>query len=482
MEKFKEFKLSENINKAINKLGFVEPTAVQQKVIPILSESEDIIVQAQTGSGKTLSYGIPLCMDMVWEQNEASALILVPTRELANQVRKDIDAIATYERFRLVSVYGHASYDAQRQQLKGKVHGVIGTPGRVLDHIIQGTFNLDNIRYVVLDEADEMLDMGFIEQVEEILSYIKTEHTTALFSATMPEKIKALALTFLDHPKTLSIRDENKVESRIKIDSYEVEEEDKLDILYKVLLSEKPDSAIIFAKTQDRVDQVFNFLNRNGMCVGILHGGMDQKSRTASIERFKAGKKRILVATDVAARGLDVDDVTHIINYDLPNVVENYIHRMGRSARKDTYGKLISLIGYGDRDERYKIEESTGIPFEFKDTATIRIKDEEAALETLSKIFALRNDKTDLVKKDVTTLYVNAGKIKKMRAKDIVGAIMDCPNIAFEDIGIIDIRDNVTYVDIHNGKGQRVLKYLEKNSIKGKTVRVEIATGSKSQY
>ncbi|SFC49168.1 ATP-dependent RNA helicase DbpA [Alkalibacterium subtropicum] len=348
-QSFETFGLSPEIVKALTRLRYFKPTAVQETVIPLALERQDVLVESQTGSGKTVAFGIPLCEQVEWEENKPQALILVPTRELALQVKNDLMNIGRLKRIKVTAVFGKASFKTQKSELKQKSHIVVGTPGRMLEHLREGTLVVDEVSSLVLDEADEMLNMGFIDQVEDIIEHLPTERQTMLFSATMPPKIEELA-SFYMSPDRASVKMEQSEANTPKIlHSYiNVDEAGKEKRLLDLLTVENPDACIIFCNTKDAVDAVEKHLNKAGLPIDKLHGGMDQDDRLAVMDDFRSGKLRYLVATDVAARGIDIDNVTHVINYDVPFEKESYTHRTGRTGRAGKTGLALTMVSQTD--------------------------------------------------------------------------------------------------------------------------------------
>ena len=475
--KFEEFNISEEILKAIDNLGYKTPSEVQAAVIPVALQGKDIIVKSQTGSGKTAAFAIPLCENADIEETEPQALILTPTRELALQVSQDITHIGRYKKIRAVAVFGKQPIEMQKKQLKQRVHVIVGTPGRTLDHIERGTINLKKIKYLILDEADEMLSMGFIEQVEEVIKAVPKNRVTMLFSATIPESIEAICIKYMVRPVKIEINPEKLTVEKIDQVCYEVEEDKKISVLKRTLYIENPDSCIVFCRTKENVDAITNQMkNRHYSCIKI-HGGMLQNDRLDAMERFKKGEFRFLVATDVAARGIDVEDITHIINFDLPLEKENYVHRIGRTGRAGKQGKAITFVTQYEKRFLQNIENYIGMEIPKK---TIPSKEES---EPFRDEFYKKNDAKPVIKKtkasnfskEIMKIYISAGKKKKMRTVDIVGTICNIEGVSAEDIGIIDIQDNFSHVDIMGGKGTLVLETLKKSTIKGKAIRVEKA-------
>lgn len=472
---FRDLKFDISIQKTLEKLHYTEMFPIQEKVIPLLCNKQDVIAQSKTGSGKTAAYLLPIMQNTKWDEKEPQALILTPTRELALQVKEEYDNISMYQRLKCVAIFGKQPYKFQIEDLKQRTHAVVGTPGRVLDHLERGTLSLDKIQYVILDEADEMLKMGFLETVVKIMAYFPKKYTTALFSATMPQPIMELAEKFMKEPVHIKIEDPL-TDTGIHY-AYEVKEQEKISFLIQLLCKELPQSCIVFAKTQANVIEVCDALYNKGMNVDKLHGGMLQEDRIQNIKDFKKGIFRILVATDVAARGIDIDDVTHIINYDMPNEKETYVHRKGRTGRAfGKQGVTISFLSQYDTQRREELEEYLGYTIEIHDREEIdNMPVNEEILKRLGENPQLKKDKAEELRKDTCKLYINKGKSKKIRAGDIVGAICQIEGVQSEDIGVIQVQEHQSYVDILNGKGKDVLKALNQKTIKGKKIKVEIA-------
>ncbi|MFA2567218.1 ATP-dependent RNA helicase DbpA [Bacillus wiedmannii] len=474
---FSNYALSKEVRRALTGLGYEYPTEVQGEVIPVALQKKDLVVKSQTGSGKTASFGIPLCEMVEWEENKPQALVLTPTRELAVQVKEDITNIGRFKRIKAAAIYGKSPFARQKLELKQKTHIVVGTPGRVLDHIEKGTLSLDRLKYLVIDEADEMLNMGFIDQVEAIIDELPTKRMTMLFSATLPEDIEKLSRTYMNAPTHIEIKAAGITTDKIEHTLFEVREEEKLSLLKDVTMIENPDSCIIFCRTQENVDHVYRQLKRVNYPCDKIHGGMVQEDRFEVMDDFRKGKFRYLVATDVAARGIDIDNITHVINYDIPLEKESYVHRTGRTGRAGNNGKAITFITPYENRFLEEIEEYIGfeIPKELAPSKEEVIK-EKAVFE--EKIYAkpiIKKDKNADLNKGIMKLYFNGGKKKKIRAVDFVGTIAKIQGVSADDIGIITIQDNVSYVEILNGKGPLVLKVMRNTTIKGKQLKVHEA-------
>ncbi len=472
--KFHNYIISEDIVKALNGLEYEIPTEVQAKVIPAALEENDLIVKAQTGSGKTAAYVIPICERTEWLENKPQALILTPTRELAVQVKEDFINIGRFKRIKATAIYGGHPFSIEKAELKQKTHVVVGTPGRVMDHIKKGTLPLNKINCLVIDEADRMLDMGFIEQVEAIMNELPRERMTMLFSATMSDEVKSLSLNYMKDPINIDVSEADLVTADINHFVYITDEEDKFDLLTDVTIIEKPDSCIIFCSTKDRVDMVCERLNDLGYPCNKMHGGMEQKDRLSAMNRFKRGKYRYLVATDVAARGIDIENISLVINYDIPLDEENYVHRTGRTGRAGRKGKAITFVAptqtryLQDIEEliRFKIQEITKPD---KKEVAIQKPSFDEKMNTAPKI---KKMKSDQLNKDIMKLRFNGGKKKKLRATNFVGVISNLEGVKAEDIGIITIQDTLTYIEILNGKGPLVLEAMKNTMICGKQLKV----------
>ncbi|USK33122.1 DEAD/DEAH box helicase [Bacillus sp. F19] len=474
---FIDYKLSAEIVRALDSLNYTEPTEVQNKVIPVALEKKDLVVKSQTGSGKTASFGIPLCEMVEWEENRPQALILTPTRELAAQVKEDITNIGRFKRIKAAAVYGKQPFDRQKIELKQKTHVVVGTPGRVLDHIEKGTLALEKLQYLIIDEADEMLNMGFIDQVEAIIDELPTDRVTMLFSATLPKDVENLCHKYMKKPVEIEIKAAGLTTASIEHSLIVVREEEKFPLLKAVTVVENPDSCIIFCRTQEQVDAVFKQLDRANYPCDKIHGGLYQEDRFAVMNDFKRGKFRYLVATDVAARGIDIDNITHVINYDLPLEKESYVHRTGRTGRAGKTGKAITFITPYEEKFLTEIEDYIGfeIPRTLPPSSEDISKAKGAFEEKITSRPEIKKDKSAQLNKGIMKIYFNGGKKKKIRAVDFVGTIAKIPGMTAGDIGIITIQENVSYVEILNGKGPIVLKAMKNTTIKGKLLKVHEA-------
>jgi len=359
LKTFAEFGLEPKVLQAITELGFEESTPIQDKAIPIALTGQDLIGQAQTGTGKTAAFGIPLINKIPVSEERIVALIMTPTRELAIQVSEEIGKLTRYKGLRSLPIYGGQEIGRQIRALKKKPQIIIGTPGRLLDHINRKTIRLEDVQTVVLDEADEMLDMGFMEDIQNILKQVPEERQTMLFSATMPANIQRLAQQFLKEPAHVSVIPKQVTAPSIEQSYIEVHERQKFEALSRLLDMESPELAIIFGRTKRRVDELSEALQKRGYSADGLHGDLSQNQRDTVMRKFRDGSIDVLVATDVAARGLDVSGVTHVINFDLPQDPESYVHRIGRTGRAGKEGKAWSFVTPREIDHLHFIERIT---------------------------------------------------------------------------------------------------------------------------
>ncbi|MCC3648093.1 MULTISPECIES: DEAD/DEAH box helicase [Cytobacillus] len=358
MTTFSDFGLSNEIVKALSNMGFEEPTPIQAQAIPIGMQGKDMIGQAQTGTGKTTAFGVPL-LEQIDLNEGIQGLVLAPTRELAVQVAEELNRIGQVKGVRTLPVYGGQDINRQIRALKKHPHIIAATPGRLIDHIERKTIRLSNIKMVVLDEADEMLNMGFIEDIERILSEIKGERQTLLFSATMPRRIQSLAEKFMQEPEMVKVKAKEMTVKNIEQYYMEVHEKQKFDVLCNLLDIQSPELAIVFGRTKKRVDEVVEGLIKRGYSAEGIHGDIPQAKRDQVIRRFKEQTIDIMVATDVAARGLDISGVSHVYNFDIPQDPESYVHRIGRTGRAGNKGLAITFVSPREIDHLKIIESVT---------------------------------------------------------------------------------------------------------------------------
>lgn len=367
---FNELGISPLILKALEEMGFEEPSEVQRNAIPHILNQEDLIVSSKTGSGKTAAFGIPMLQNIDPKAEGPQGLILSPTRELAVQVDSDLKLLSKYLQFKTTVVYGQHSMNVEILALKKGASIVTGTPGRVFDHIRQGNLVTKHVRYLVLDEADRMLDMGFIDQVVRIIRTLPKNRVTLLFSATMPIEVQRICREYMKSPVTIEIKSETKTVDTIRQSYCRVDMHEKRTQLHRLLTVEQPDSCMIFCNTRIAVDRVHEYLTRKGYLSQAMHGDIHQSKRSKAIQQFKNGEFNFLVATDVAARGIHVDDLSLVINYDVPLEKDGYVHRIGRTGRVGHEGRAITLVTSEDIMSLYEIEEHIGAMIAEEDLPT----------------------------------------------------------------------------------------------------------------
>ncbi len=465
-----DYKLSSELLKAISLLNFKDFTKVQKQVIPVVLQQKDVVVKSQTGSGKTAAFAIPVSELVDWEENKPQALVITPTRELAIQVKEDIFNIGRFKRLKVSAVYGKSPFYNEKKELKQKTHVVVGTPGRIMDHIDKGTFDTSNIKYLVIDEADEMLNMGFVDQIETIIKSLPKERVTILLSATMPRDIETLCNRYMKDPVHIEIEEENKAADNICQERYDVRELDKVNLLRDITIIENPDSCIIFCNTKQKVDEVYSELSRLQYTCRKIHGGMEQDDRLRIMNGFKKGYFRYLVATDVAARGIDIDNISLVINYDIPEDKESYVHRIGRTGRIGKLGHAITFVTRNENRFLKDIHDYIGKEILLKEKPEKETVDEskEEFEQKMNTRPEIKEAKGAELSKEIMKLHINAGKKTKMRAMDIVGTLCSIEGMTKEDIGIINIDDISTFVEILNDKGEIVFQELQNKPIKGR--------------
>lgn len=439
---FKEFNFKKNLQKAIDEAGFKEPSPIQKSAIPLVLEKRDLVGQAHTGTGKTAAFGLPI-LNSLKCNGDVEAVIIVPTRELAMQVSDEIFRFGRFLGINTATVYGGQSYSRQLKHI-ANASVIVATPGRFLDLLKDGKINI-NPEYVVLDEADEMLDMGFLDDIKEIFTFLPTKRQTLLFSATMPMAIKNLAKTILENPEFITITKKDITNSNIKQTFYVVDEKERDEALIRLFDFKNPEKSIIFCRTKKEVDRLSTFLISQGFVAKGLHGDMEQRQREEAINAFKKSRLEILIATDVAARGLDVNDVSHVFNYHLPFDSESYVHRIGRTGRAGKDGMAVSIVTPHEFRMLQKIEKNIGTKLEAKIVPNI----------------------TSVKEKKVNTLIE---KIKTQEVKDYAMQIVenlkeeyDISTIAFKLASMVA---NSTYVKGNNniGKSQKDIKRLIENA------------------
>lgn len=525
MEKlrFDELELSQEIRQAVAEMGFEEASPIQSKAIPQIMKGRDVIGQAQTGTGKTAAFGIPI-LEMIDPGNSrVQAIILCPTRELAIQVAEEFGKLGKHKRdISTVPIYGGQPIERQIRALKKGVQIVIGTPGRVMDHLDRRTLRLDSVKMVVLDEADEMLDMGFREDIELILQKVPEDRQTLLFSATMPQQILDLTAKYQRDPQFVKVVHKELTVPSIEQIYYEVKEKAKLEVLSRLVDVMNPNLSLVFCNTKKRVDELVEKMQARGYMVDGLHGDMKQQQRDRVMSKFRSGSIDILVATDVAARGLDVDDVEIVFNYDVPPDEEYYVHRIGRTGRAGRSGKAVTFVVgkeiYKLRDiQKYTktrialhkipslsdVEESKTAAFldkvkdiiaegnlsRYIDIVQKLLEEDYTTLDVAAALLKMNMstenktlqeegedyDNTGAAEPGMVRLFINVGRNQGIRAKDIVGSIAGETGLSGKLIGSIDIYDKYTFVEVPREYTKDVLMIMKDNQIKGNRINIEPA-------
>jgi ATP-independent RNA helicase DbpA len=445
MQKFDDLNISQEMKTRLQSLGFETLTDVQEQSIPLIIDGKDIVSRAKTGSGKTLAFSLPIVEMIKTQQKLPQALIIAPTRELCEQIAGVIKSIAIHKsNLKVVTLYGGTPLKGQLLSLEKGADIVIGTAGRLIDHLSRETLILSNIEILVLDEADRMLDMGFYDDIIKIISNIKKRPQTLLFSATYPDNIEKLAKSILKNPTKIEIEDEEK--NDIKQIAFQAR--DKNNALLSILKSYKPKSVVIFCNTKIQTDELYDFLYDEGFSAISIHGDFEQRDRNEAIVQFANGSRPILVATDVASRGLDIDDIELVINYDLPFKAETYTHRIGRTARAGKDGIAISIF-----DSTYKLEEI-------------------APEAIITNIAILKVDENFTISGRYETIHIDGGKRDKLRKGDILGTLCKDLGLDNNNIGKIEVLDKASYVAIDKHFVKDVFKKLQNSTIKKRKYRV----------
>ena len=475
--KFEKFNLDKNIIKALNNLKYEEPSKVQEEVIPRLLSEKDLIVKSKTGSGKTASFAIPLVQKVDINNNSVQGLIIAPTRELVLQIKEEIQSIGRIKKVRCSAIFGKQPLKDQIAELKQRVHIVVATPGRIIDHIGRGTIDLSNIKYFIIDEADKMLHKGFVDDMESILSKLPQKSCKGMFSATIDHNINIVCDKYMKNPEMIDIKiDDIQVKKQISEYFIKVEKESRYETLKDIIYSECPNSTIVFANTRDKVDEIYKNMKKDKFLVGAIHGEMSQDKRLFIIKDFKDYKFNILVSSDITARGIHIDDVSLVINYEVPRDKENYVHRIGRTGRVDKLGKAITLVSSNEEKYLTDIKEYTGNEIEeINNIDEKKVNDGKEELNKLQKniLKNKKDNKKESINEEITRIYLNVGKKKKIRVIDIVGALSNIEGIENEDIGVIEVKDVCSYVDILNYKGSKFLENNKEITIKKKLVKVK---------
>lgn len=529
--KFDELNIDERILRAIEDMGFEETSPIQTQAIPAVCEGIDVVGQAQTGTGKTAAYTIPMLMKIDPQIKKPQAIVLCPTRELAVQVAEEIRKLAKYmSDIKVLPVYGGQEIVRQIKSLKTGVQIIVGTPGRVMDHMRRKTVKFDNINMVILDEADEMFDMGFREDMETILTETPEDRQTVMFSATMPKAIMDIARNFQKDARIIKVVRKELTVSNIEQFYYEVRPKNKTEVLCRLIDIYNPRLSVVFCNTKRQVDELISELKGRGYFADGIHGDMKQQQRDRVMDDFRSGKVDILIATDVAARGIDVDDVDMVFNYDIPQDEEYYVHRIGRTGRAGRSGMALSFISgkevYKLKDiERYcktkilakpvpslddvkntkldnmfdkirqTIEEGgltdmVNLVEEHVNQEEYTSMDMAAALlkmligDTLDREDEVEEFHFDTDKDDsrMVRLFINIGKKDKIKPANILGAIAGESGMPGKLVGAIDMMDNYTFVDVPAIHAEKILKAMNDNvQIKGRRVNVEKANQSRGK-
>ena len=524
--RFEEMGLSEEIRKAVRYMGFEEASPIQAKAIPAMISGIDLIGQAQTGTGKTAAFGIPILEKVDPKLKKLQAIVLCPTRELAIQVADEIRNLSRYMHgIKVLPIYGGQDIVKQIRSLKSGTQIVIGTPGRVMDHMRRKTMKLDFVHTVVLDEADEMLNMGFREDIEFVLSGVPEERQTVLFSATMPKPIMEITKKFQNNAKVIKVTKKELTVPNIEQYYYDVKPKKKEEVLSRLLDIYSPRLSVVFCNTKKQVDLLVNALLGRGYFAAGLHGDMKQEQRDRVMQGFRTGKTEILVATDVAARGIDVDEVEAVFNYDLPQDDEYYVHRIGRTGRAGREGRAFSFVS---GKEVYKLKEiqrycktkiyAQKVP-SLNDVANTKMENilddverviEQEDLDMMINAIEERVNNSEFTAMDMAAaflkiccgmtednknteendwefgdtgagedgmvrLFINIGKKQRVRPGDILGAIAGESGMDGKLIGTIDMYDKYTFVEVPREYAREVLNAMKNVKIKGKTVAVEPA-------
>jgi ATP-dependent RNA helicase DeaD len=470
MTTFKELGLQPEVLTALDELGYTEPTAIQEQAIPELLAGHDVIGQAQTGTGKTAAFGLPLLQYLDPSSQETQAIVLTPTRELCIQVTQALRAYAEhFTGVEVVAIFGGAPISTQQSRLRRGAHVVVATVGRMMDLISRRSLVLTSARYVVLDEADEMLDLGFIEDVEKILRMCPSGRQTSLFSATMPPPIARLAEQHMYEPVTIKVTPKQLTVDAIEQAFVEVSPRDKTDRLIEVLRSEEPEQAIIFCRTKIGAARLDDQLRDRGLRVKALHGDMSQGQRDGVMIQFKDHNLPLLVATDVAARGLDIEHVTHVINYDLPNNTEIYVHRIGRTGRVGRTGRAITFVTPKQRDEIPRIEREAR-------TSIGEWEPPEERIEHAPR--PRRRDHAEPVAASgngAVKLFVNRGRRSGIGEDELRWALTEGAVIPDDRIQSIRVLERFSFVELEDADAAVALERLDGTKLEGKQIRVEYA-------
>jgi ATP-dependent RNA helicase DeaD len=471
MSGFRDLGLSPGIQQALDELGYEEPTPIQAQAIPELLGGHDVIGQAQTGTGKTAAFGLPLLDYLDPSNGEVQAIVLTPTRELCIQVTQSLRAYAEHLDVEVVAVFGGAPIRSQQAQLRAGAHVVVATVGRMMDLMSRRSLVLTAARYVVLDEADEMLDLGFIEDVEKILRMCPSGRQTALFSATIPPPIQRLAESYMYDPVTIRVTPQKLTVDAIEQAYLEVPAREKAERLVELLRAEEPEQAIIFCRTKIGAARLERTLQDRGLDVKALHGDMSQGQRDGVMISFKEHRVRLLVATDIAARGLDIEHVTHVINYDVPDTSDAYVHRIGRTGRVGRTGRAITLVTPIQRKEIGRIERE----------ARTQIGEWETPEERLEHAPRPRRRERRPASRETPTangvvkLFVNRGERSGISEDDLRWALREGAVVPEGAIHGVRVLHRFSFIELDAEQADRVVEFLDGTKLKGMELRLEVA-------
>jgi ATP-dependent RNA helicase DeaD len=467
---FADLGLSEPTLQALRDVGYEAPSPIQEAAIPPLLEGRDVIGQAQTGTGKTAAFGLPIMEYVDPSEDSVQALVLTPTRELCIQVTQALRTYGSHAGVDVVAVFGGAPIRSQQAQLRSGGHVVVGTVGRVLDLISRHSLMLHDCRFVVLDEADEMLDLGFLEDVERILALTPSSRQTALFSATMPGPIRALADRYMYDATLIRVEAATLTIDTVEQFQLPVEPRSKPDRLVEVLQAEDPDQAIVFVRTKVRAEQLFKTLRDRGLNVRALHGDMTQGARDGVMLAFKAGRVPVLVATDVAARGLDITTVTHVINYDVPTSPDTYVHRIGRTGRIGRSGRAITFVEDRQKRELEAIERHIG-------TGIARWERGAQAPPTPVRERPRRHSKPHVSRRDdggpYQKLMLGAGREAGLTVADIVGAVTSTAGLDGEAVRDVLVLERFAFLSVPATEADRVVDAVSGQRLHGRQVSLQ---------
>ncbi len=478
---FKELGLSPAIQQAIDELGFEDPTPIQDEAIPELLAGHDVIGQAQTGTGKTAAFGLPLLQYLDPANEEVQAVVLTPTRELCIQVTQALRTYAEHLDIEIVAVFGGAPIRSQQAQLRAGAHVVVATVGRMMDLMSRRSLVLTAARYIVLDEADEMLDLGFIEDVEKILRMCPSGRQTALFSATMPPPVKKLAESYMYDPVTIRITPRTLTVDAIAQAFLEVPAKEKAERLVELLKSEDPEQAIIFTRTKIGASKLEKTLKDRGLNVKALHGDLSQGVRDGVMISFKDHRVKLLVATDIAARGLDIEHVTHVINYDVPDSSEVYVHRIGRTGRVGRTGRAITLVTPAQRDEIGRIERDVKTTIDEWESPEERLEHAPKPRRRERKAPATEGERKEASDREdsgagkSTKLFVNRGEGSGIEERDLRWALREGAIIPEESIHDVRVLHRFSFIEVASDQADRAVEFLDGTKLHGKEIRLEIA-------